>query len=206
MALRDLIARLEQEAHNRVEAIHREAAAEVRGIEEEAERAVADVMNRHLEREHAARQAAREREVAAARRNARARELEAQHALLARVAARSRSLMPEIAASSGYRAVVPRHLDEALSFLQELQPQVRCPAAFVPALKPAIVRHDGARLVIDESIGPGIIAESADGSVTVDNTLAARLTRGEAELAIELARRLREPAAAVGGASRDAGR
>jgi vacuolar-type H+-ATPase subunit E/Vma4 len=73
-------------------------------------------------------------------------------------------------------------------------------------LEPAIVQHDGARLVIDESIGPGIIAESADGSVTVDNTLAARLRRGEAELAIELARRLREPAAAVGGASRDAGR
>jgi vacuolar-type H+-ATPase subunit E/Vma4 len=190
MALPDLIARLEQEAHNRVEAVHRDADAEVRAIEEEAERAVADAMSLHLAHEHAARHAVRERELAGARRNARARELEAQHALLARVVARARSLLYEAAASSAYGAVLPRHLDEALSFLHGLHPRVRCQSAFAPVLAAAIARSEGAILDVDEAIGPGIIAEAGDGSVIVDNTLAARLTRVEPELAVELARRV----------------
>jgi len=44
--------------------------------------------------------------------------------------------------------------------------------------------------VIDESVGPGVVAEAGDGSVTVDNTLATRLARAEARLAIELLREL----------------
>jgi vacuolar-type H+-ATPase subunit E/Vma4 len=206
MALPDLITRLEQEAHSRVEAIHRGADAEVRAIEEEAERAVAEVMRRHLEREHAGRRATQDRELAAARRHTRGRELEAQHALLARVVARARSLLPETAESPAYRAVLPRHLDEALSFLQGLHPQVRCQAAFVPVLESAIVEREGARIVIDESVGPGIVAESGDGSVIVDNTLTARLRRVETDLATELARRLSEPVPAATEASQYAGR
>ena len=207
MALPDLIARLEQEAHGRVEAIQREADAEVQAIESEAARAVDDAMIRHLEHEHAGRRAVRERELTGARRNARARELEAQHALLARVAARARSLLHEAAAASAYGAVLPRHLDEALSFLHGLHPRVRCQAAFVPILAPAIAHHEDATLDVDETIGPGIIAEASDGSVAVDNTLAARLTRVEPALAVELARRLCAPATPpAGAASQYAGR
>jgi vacuolar-type H+-ATPase subunit E/Vma4 len=201
MALPDLIARLEQEAHSRVEAIRRQADAEVRAIEEEAERAVADAMSRHLEHEHAARHAVRERELAETRRSVRARELEAQHALLARIAERARSLLPEAAASSAYGAALPKHLDEALSFLHGLRPRVRCQSAFVPVLAPAIGHRDGATLDVDETIGPGVIAEAGDGSAIVDNTLAARLARVEAELALELARRLGDPVTPAAGAA-----
>jgi vacuolar-type H+-ATPase subunit E/Vma4 len=67
---------------------------------------------------------------------------------------------------------------------------VRCPSAFAPLLQATIARHDGAELVIDDSVGPGVVAEAADGSLTVDDTLAARLGRAEPRLAIELSRKL----------------
>ena len=57
-----------------------------------------------------------------------------------------------------------------------------------PMLESIVARHQGAELVIDESVSPGVVAESADGSVIVDNTLAARLARAETRLAMELMR------------------
>jgi vacuolar-type H+-ATPase subunit E/Vma4 len=42
------------------------------------------------------------------------------------------------------------------------------------------------KLVPDASMGPGLVAEAADGSVVVDSTLLARLSRLEARLAVEL--------------------
>ena len=81
---------------------------------------------------------------------------------------------------------LPSHLEEASSYLEGLRPRVRCQAVFAPVLQPLVARLEGAELVIDESVGPGIVAEAADGSVIVDNTLAARLAQIEARLEIEL--------------------
>jgi vacuolar-type H+-ATPase subunit E/Vma4 len=39
---------------------------------------------------------------------------------------------------------------------------------------------------VDETVAPGLVAEAADGSVVVDNTLAARLERVREKLAMEL--------------------
>jgi hypothetical protein len=64
----------------------------------------------------------------------------------------------------------------------------------------SIVTRCGAQLVVDETIGPGVFVAAGDDSVVVDNTLAARLARSESRLTIELARRLRDPAAAVASA------
>ena len=190
MALSDLISRLEHEAQHQVQAIQREAEAEVRAIDAATEQAIIDTTARHLEHERAQRQVVRQRELALARRQARARELEARHAQLARILQRARSLVPEIAASRSYVDALPSHLEDALSYLESLQPRVRCQAAFARILEPAVARHAGADLVIDESVGPGVVAEAGDGSVTVDNTLATRLARAEARLAIELLREL----------------
>jgi vacuolar-type H+-ATPase subunit E/Vma4 len=57
-------------------------------------------------------------------------------------------------------------------------------------LQPAIDCHVGAQLLIDDSIGPGFVAEAADGSVLVDSTITARLARAEPRLTIALARKL----------------
>jgi vacuolar-type H+-ATPase subunit E/Vma4 len=190
MALADLISRLEQEAQAQADAIQRDADAEVRAIREEAEQAAAEATARHLEHERAARHLASQRELARVRREARARELAARHAQLARILERARALLPEVAASTRYLEVLPSHAEEALSFVEGLRPRVRCQRRFAPALQGIVARHEGAQLVIDEAVGPGVIAEAADGSVVVDNTLAARLARAETRLAIELLKRI----------------
>ncbi len=191
MALSDLISRLEQEAQSRVRAIEQQAEAEARAIEAATEQTIGEITARHLEQQRAERQIVEQRQLALARRQARTRELEAVHAQLARILERARALAPEIARSASYREALPSHLDEALSFLEGVRSRVRCQAAFAASLQPTIDRHADAELVIDESVGPGVVAEATDGSVVVDNTLAARLTRAEASLATELSRKLR---------------
>jgi vacuolar-type H+-ATPase subunit E/Vma4 len=190
MALSDLISRLEQEAQTRVLAIQQEADARVRAIDAANEQAVTEMTARHLHRERTERQIVQQRELAQARQRARARELAARRAQITRILERARAIVPEVAASAPYLDALPSHLEEALAFLEGLQPRARCQAAFVSVLQTTIARHAGAELVIDESVGPGVVVEARDGSVVVDNTLAARLARMEASLAIELSRKL----------------
>jgi vacuolar-type H+-ATPase subunit E/Vma4 len=190
MALSDLIARLEHDARSQIEAIQLEADADVRAIETATDRAITELTARHLEHERAERQIVYQRALVRAQREARAAELEARHAQLTRILRRAHALLPEVAASPAVVEALPAHLDEALSFLEGLHPRVRCQAAFASILQEPIARHAGAELVIDESVGPGIVAEAADGSVVVDGTLAARLARAESQLTIDLSRRL----------------
>ena len=190
MALADLISRLEHEAHERVRAIQEKADAEVRAIEQATEKAVAEIMSRQFAPDRDERYLVQQRELTMARRQARAGELAAQHVQIGRVLNRARTLLPEIGSSPAYAGAVPSHLHEALSFLHGLQPRVRCQAAFAAILHAAIDRHEGAQLVIDESIGPGFVVEAADGSVVVDYTLAAGLARAESRLTTALARKL----------------
>jgi vacuolar-type H+-ATPase subunit E/Vma4 len=91
---------------------------------------------------------------------------------------------------------MPSHLEQALGFVEGLQPRVRCQPACAPVLAPIAARC-GVELVIDDSVGPGVFVEAGDGSVSVDNTLAARLARNESRLTIELARKLRDATAPV---------
>jgi vacuolar-type H+-ATPase subunit E/Vma4 len=191
MALSDLISRLEQEAQSRVLAVERQTGADVSAIEAETARAVAEIAAHHLDRERAERRVVEQRELALARREARGRELAARRAQLARILERARALVPEAASWPAYAAALPSHLDEALSFLEGLHPRVRCQAEAARQLEAALGRHADATLTVDESVGPGIVAETA--SVIVDNTLAARLARAEIDLAVELSRKLGEP-------------
>ena len=190
MALSDLIARLEHEAQARAEDIRRQAATEVRAIEVATEQAVTETTARQIERGRAERQQADRRALALASQQARVRELEARHAQIARILARARAVIPEIAASPVYTAALPSHVREAMSFLQGLRPRVRCQAALAPVVRPVIAGYDGATFEVERGLGPGVVAEAADGSVQVDNTLAARLARAELRLTIELGRKL----------------
>lgn len=192
MALSDLITRLEREAQTQVDAIAQDAATQVAEIEAAALRAAADITNRHLEHERVRRATRHQRELVRARREGRARELEAHHAQLARILERARGLVVEVSETAAYRDALKGHVEEALSYLQGLRPRVRCRAAFAPLIHPIVAGCDGAELVIDEGVGPGVVAEAANGSVVIDNTLAARFARIEGQLAIELARRLVE--------------
>lgn len=198
MALDDLIARLEADADARVQAIRQRADGEVRALDAEAARAAAEVTRANLARRRAALQAELRRELALARQKARAQELEARRALFQRVLSRAEALVAEVGASPAYLAVLPGHCTEALSYLEALRPIVRCAPALVPVLEPAVAGREDVQLVPDEALGPGLVAEAADGSVLVDNTLLARVRRREARLAVELLEAL--PRAPEGGA------
>lgn len=186
MALQDLIARLQQDADSRVQAIRRKADEEVRAVEAAEARAAAEESGRHLAKRREALKASLRLELARARGQARAEELEARRRLFERVMKRAEALIPEVAASPQYRAALPGHLTEALSYLESLRPLVRCPPALVPLLEPALSSRDDVKLVPDEAAAWGFFAEAADGSVAVDSTLKARLRRLEARLAVEL--------------------
>lgn len=188
MALADFIARLEQDAASQVQALQRRADDDVRAVEAASELALAEARAAHIGRRHAERQATLRQELAEARRMARARELDARHTVLARVMDRARGLLPEAARSEEYRRALPTHLADALSYLEGVPCRVRCPPSCEPVLRALAVQHDGVSLEVDESVGPGFVAEALDGSVVIDNTLAARLARMQSQLAVELLR------------------
>ena len=190
MALSELIRRLEEEADNQVRAIEQHAANQVGEIEATSVRAAEAARIRYLEETRAARQRLRDRELVRVRGEAHARELQARRRQLARILDRARALAAEIGGSADYRSALPRHAEMALSYLEGVRSRVRCRAEHAPILRPIVARHQGAELAIDDTMGPGVIAEAADGSVVVDNTLAARLARIEPRLAMELARQL----------------
>jgi len=186
VALPDLIARLEEDVERQIEAIAQQADAEVRAINDGAAQAAAAASASHLARHRAERQLAHRRDLSRTRRRAHARELEAQHALLDRILGRARDHLQDHAGSPRYQAALSTHLAEALSYLEGLPARVRCNASQAALLRPLVARHSDVELTIDDSVGSGLVAEAADGSVVVDNTLAARLRRIERRLAVEL--------------------
>ncbi|MEW5738939.1 MAG: V-type ATP synthase subunit E family protein [Myxococcota bacterium] len=186
MALEDLIARLEQDADARVQAIRRKADEEVRALEAAEARAAAETAEQHLAKRRQALQASLRLELARARAQARAEELAARRKVLERVMQRAEALVPEVAASKAFREALPGHLTEALSYLEALRPVVRCRPELLSVLEPVVAGREDVKLIADEGADFGLVAEAADGSVSVDSTLKARLRRLEARLAVEL--------------------
>lgn len=185
MALADLIARLERDAQGQVEAIAQRAEEEVRAIEAETARGLAEATAQALAARRAELQATLQAELGQARRRSRADHLAARHALVVRILTRARALIDEAAATARYRDALPAHFESALSYLEGLDVRVRCAAATEPLLRPLAAQR-GVALQVDPTLGPGFVAETRDGSVTIDNTLAARLGRIEPRLAIDL--------------------
>ncbi len=186
MALVDLISRLEQDAEARVQAIHREADEAVRALEAQAHRAATEESARRVGQRQAALEATLQRERSEARQRTRAEVLSARRALFERVLARAAALTPEVAASPAYLAVLPAHAEEALAYLEGLRPVLRCTPETAAHLAPLVHARADVTLAPADGLPPGVVAEAADGSVRVDNTLPARLRRLEARLIVEL--------------------
>jgi vacuolar-type H+-ATPase subunit E/Vma4 len=184
MALEDLIARLERDAEARAAGLEAAADAEASALLAEAGKVAAEVSERELNSRRAQRRAQMDAALAEARRLARGALLEAQHALLARMLARARELVPEVGRSAEYLAELPRHWAEARRFLEGVQVVVRCQPALVALLRSGADAQ--VTFVEDASLPPGVVVTAADDSVFIDNTLPARLQRLEARLAVEL--------------------
>ena len=187
MATSALIARLEEEARIRVDAVRKDADTRVAVIERATADAVAEATRTYVEQQRERRETARGRELSAARRAARARTLEATHAAVVRVLERARDLLGEAAASPAYAAALPTHVAESLSFLEGLRPRIRCSGHVACLVREPLETRDGVTLTVDDSIPPGILAEAGDGSLSIDNTLRARLERRWPGLASDIA-------------------
>lgn len=194
MALADLIARLEREADARVSALEATAAAEAAALEAEAARTLAARRAHELTERRKARRARLDAELAQARREVRGAVLTAQHAVLAQVFARARGLLPALGRSPDYLAAVPAHFEEARRFVEGLEVVAHC----TPEVAARLAGARGAlQLEVEALASPGVVLRATDGSVVVDNTLAARLAQFEARLAVELLALLGAPAGAA---------
>lgn len=185
MALADLIARLEHDADAAVRALGEEADAEARAIDEAARQERDRRMTRLVTERREVRQAALRQELYDRRRALRGQELEAREALVERVLARARALFDEATGTEAYRGALRERCTEALSYLEGVPCLVRCRPADVPVIA-SLGGRDEVTVEGDERVGPGLVVESLDGSVTIDQTLDARLTRMAGHLAMEL--------------------
>ena len=182
MGLDALTARLERDADAMVAAIRDESEAQARAC---LAQAGADSTQRREQwlglREQGRRQVI-DRELADTGRRLRAELLVAQHALLDRVFARAVQLAEALSEDPGLRAAMPSHLHEVLFHLGERDAQVRCPPCLAAQLHPLLAERAGVELVVDAQAPLGISARLRDGSLTIDNTLAARLERVRPQL------------------------
>lgn len=186
MALADLIARLERDAEARLTELTAKTDAEATRLLADAARARETHRDRELALRRAARRARHQREQAEARQHARADRLRAQHALLERIFARARLLLPELAASPAWRAALPRHLAHALRYLEGQRVVVKCAPAVVELVRAHLGHRDDVVVLEEPTLALGCQAMTPDESVLIDDTLGARLARAEARLAVEL--------------------
>ena len=186
MALDDLISRLDRDGERRLEELRAKTETEVGALRAEAARASDQHREKELAKRRGALRAQQETSLAEARHRSRADRLRAQHALLEQIFARARASMPAFAASPAFAAVLPRHLQDALRYVEGLPIEVRCAPPFRAILEPLVLARGSATLVVNEGLAPGVVVSAADGSVFLDATLPALLVRLEPRLAVEL--------------------
>jgi vacuolar-type H+-ATPase subunit E/Vma4 len=143
-------------------------------IRDELERRKAARASELAERESSARLEAR----GESRRSA----LGARQALVDRVMAAAEQLLGKAGTVEWLEAETSR----VLQYLPEGKAKVRCAPRDVASVKKLVAGRARTTVAADDGIAAGVIAESADGSLTVDGTLASRLARMRGALAIEI--------------------
>jgi vacuolar-type H+-ATPase subunit E/Vma4 len=187
--MQELIETLEREAEARSESILAEAREAAAALVVDAERQLEARIEARIEaggrkwRRHATRR------VAEARRAAEERVLGARAALLGTVFERAATRLAGVPGMPRYQAIAPRLLERALSFLPPTGVRVVCDPATAQAVS-ASGERPGARIEARPDTEPGLVAQSSDGSVTVDATLGAFLERLRPALAMEVAARV----------------
>jgi vacuolar-type H+-ATPase subunit E/Vma4 len=189
MALEALLTLLEQEARKEAEAIMAHAEAEAIRI---LARADADVQRRrafHAERLEAEGRAELGRELAAAAHAHRARFLTARAEGLDRVFTRAAELLRALPAER-YRGRLPALAAATLQYLDQADAVVTCRPELVPVVRRASSAWPAATISADPAAAPGLLGRASNGSVLVDNTLPALLSRQRDNLAIDVAARI----------------
>jgi V/A-type H+/Na+-transporting ATPase subunit E len=190
MALEHLLAALEREATVRVQSLLAAAQTEADRIRLDADALLARRRAEALKAREVDLRGAAEATLGEARRLSQVAILQARTQLLERVFGRARALFPEVVDGDAYRTALPSHVTEALAALGDEPAVIRCPESLVSVVRAAV--GDAPRVTVrgDSAAPAGITAATTDGAIQVDNTLAGRLERLRAELALEVLARV----------------
>ncbi|HEX6106359.1 MAG TPA: V-type ATP synthase subunit E [Gemmatimonadales bacterium] len=190
MALTELLQTLEDEARQRVNDLLAQARAEADRLRRESAAEGDRLRGVALHARETELRADAARRLEAARREATRQVLEARAAALGAIRARAEE---RLAAGAGDPAWLPRlrrDLAEGLRYLDAVPVVVEADAALLGELRAA---GGGRELRFEAATGHhGLVLRSADGALTVDASLEARLERAWPALAMDLVRRLEE--------------
>lgn len=185
----DLLATVTAEAEVEAAAVEERAAARAREI---MARAAAEADRRRalfLEQRESEHRDAIDRELALRRREQRENALAARARILEQVFQTARRAL-EGAGVGRYSAALQSLGENTVQYLEGRQAALECPPEAAPSLRAQLGDRAGITIEPREDARPGILGRSADGEVTVDNTLVSRLDRMRPDLAIGLARKL----------------
>jgi len=183
MPIDQLLAALEREARASADQITAEA-------RHEADAIVAAGQAELAERRRSARQAAEVRARAAAdltlaqaTRDGRRDVLLARERLLDRVFAAAERLLPGAIERQDYLATLAARVADASRCIGENAGTLGCPPALEQPLQRIAAGLPGLAVALDAGVGAGFVLNSSDGTITVEDTLEARLRRDHAALA-----------------------
>jgi vacuolar-type H+-ATPase subunit E/Vma4 len=183
MSLDALLATLTRETDDRIATLLADARNEAESLVAGAEAARIRGRNALLAERGAALRTEAESEVSRVRREARAEVLAARADAVERVFARARERLAACGDDPGWLGATLGDLDAALACVAGAK-VVRCRPAHAPELGRRLKGRADVTLEPDPGVGTGFVVTAADGSVTVDATLAARLEGERARLAI----------------------
>jgi vacuolar-type H+-ATPase subunit E/Vma4 len=186
MPLDDLVAAIEKNAEAQAAAELEEARAESARVTAAAEAEAAVRRTEYLAQKERECWAEVQVVLVAARREASRAVLTAQARLLDQIFAAAAGRLSAAMKTKAFRIALPAHVREALAYIDGLSVVIRCPSAIADAVLAATAGGDNVRVEVDDGSPPGVVVSSTDGSVSIDNTLPARITRLRPDLAVEI--------------------
>ncbi len=188
MSIDALLLHLEGDAARDAARIRGEAEARATAIGARAEADAGRRRARHLERVASEQRTALERRVATARADARTRFLAARAVLLEGVFARATAVLERMPVDRYADRVGPLAADVA-RYLEGAPAVLQSPPDALARMNEALRTHPAVTAEAAD-VPAGVTGRSADGRVSVDNTLCAILARRRPELAIALTARI----------------
>lgn len=198
MALEDILKALEDKAAAKLEAVHSEAQQKVKEIKAEAEKDASRTRRMKLKKVQEGIRSEATGIVYSASLKAKNEVIKAQEEVVEEVFARGEKRLGEIRGAPDYPGVMEVLIDECLEFFSgEVVVQVRRDdRALAEQILNALGRPFRFADTPLEASG-GVIASSADGAITVFNSLESRLERAKSKLRLDVSAALfNEPATA----------
>ena len=191
MALTDLMAALaadvQAKAEQELEAGRREAERIRRESDEAIARRRAELLSAH---ESATRRSLMEK-AAEAESAVRGKLLAAREEVIRQVLTAVHSRLSSVQTGADYLAIVPEELREALSYVPDVDVEIRCSPALVTHLT-RFTANRAIRIMADSGIVAGFRISAEGGRVQVDQTLETRLARLEPVVRMQIVRQLEQ--------------